>query len=170
MIRGSFSTSQPLRSKVSRSTGSTDLAAMITYGVRQAFTAASVTKNAARFAIFEARLWHSSRRIQRKRTRHPSNVTTAPNMNTTLKTETAQSPKVTTPQKPSGDSAPQKPPVDPATHYSFRETCAGDHLSWRSVGCSLVGIPRPRVDQRGSLRRRAGAFPQDHRLDVMSFL
>ena len=35
-------------------------------------------------------------------------------MNTTLKTETAQSPKVTTPQKPSGDSAPQKPPVDPA--------------------------------------------------------
>ncbi len=35
-------------------------------------------------------------------------------MNTTPKTETAQSPKVTTPQKPSGDSAPQKPPVDPA--------------------------------------------------------
>jgi HlyD family secretion protein len=35
-------------------------------------------------------------------------------MNTTLKTETAQSPKVTTPQKPSGDSAPQKAPVDPA--------------------------------------------------------
>jgi HlyD family secretion protein len=33
-------------------------------------------------------------------------------MNTTLKTETAQSPKVTTPQKPTGDSAPQKPPVD----------------------------------------------------------
>jgi HlyD family secretion protein len=44
----------------------------------------------------------------------PEHVTTAPNMNTTLKTETAQSPKMTTPQKTSGDSAPQKPPVAPA--------------------------------------------------------
>jgi HlyD family secretion protein len=54
----------------------------------------------------------------------PQHVTSAPNMNTPLKTETAQIPKVTTSQNPSGnsaplkpatDSAPQKPSVEPAT-------------------------------------------------------
>jgi hypothetical protein len=57
MIHGSFSTSQPLRSNTSRYTAITDLPAMTTYGVKQIFVAASLTKNAARFAIFAAQPW-----------------------------------------------------------------------------------------------------------------
>jgi HlyD family secretion protein len=122
MIRGSFSTCLRLPSQASRYMFSTGLPAMTTHGVRPAFVAASVTRNAATFAIFAAQLWAITENPHQMQT--PTEHSRTPNMNTTLNTETAQIEKETqghkstgdgNPQKPSSDQVSQKPPLEPMT-------------------------------------------------------
>lgn len=70
----------------------------------------------------------------------PQHVTTAPNMHTPLKTETAQIPKVTTSQNPSGDSAPQKPATDSAPQKPSVEPATVKQKKWSRLLIILAVI------------------------------
>jgi HlyD family secretion protein len=61
-------------------------------------------------------------------------------MNTTLKTETAENPKVTIPQKPSEDSASQKPATDSAPQKSSLDPATAKRKKWSRLLVILAVI------------------------------
>jgi HlyD family secretion protein len=75
----------------------------------------------------------SSKFIQTERARNR-------NMNTTLKTETAQIPEVAPSQKPSGDSAPQKPATDSAPQKPSVERATAKRKKWSRLLIILAVI------------------------------